>query len=70
MMAVGMSATTIDPVALVDGLEPDAIRWRIAELDRQSRALRVLLRAAVARERNKQHPQAAGQSQRREIADA
>jgi hypothetical protein len=35
----------------VDSLEPDAIRTRIAELDRQSRALRVLLRAAVARER-------------------
>jgi hypothetical protein len=40
-----------DPVVLVDQLEPEAIRQRIAELDRQSRALRVLLRAAVARER-------------------
>jgi hypothetical protein len=40
-----------DPVTLVDRLEPDAIRERLVELDRQSRALRVLLRAAVARER-------------------
>ena len=40
-----------DPVALVDSLQPDAIRGRLAELERQSRALRVLLRSAVARER-------------------
>ncbi|HEX5271457.1 MAG TPA: hypothetical protein VFW33_13265 [Gemmataceae bacterium] len=48
-----MSTTALlpDPVAMVDSLEPDAIRARLADLDRQSRALRVLLRAAVARER-------------------
>jgi hypothetical protein len=47
--------TTIpDPVALVDQLEPDALRAQLAELDRQSRALRVLLRAAIARERRAQ----------------
>ncbi len=46
-----MDTTTADPVALVDALEPDAIRSRLADLDRQSRALRVLLRAAIARER-------------------
>jgi hypothetical protein len=46
-----MNASTTDPVALVDALEPDVIRERIADLDRQIRALRVLLRAAVARER-------------------
>jgi hypothetical protein len=45
-----MTAIT-DPVAMIDQLEPDAIRQRIADLDRQSRALRVLLRAAIARER-------------------
>jgi hypothetical protein len=45
-----MEAIT-DPVALVDSLQPDAIRGRLAELERQSRALRVLLRTAVARER-------------------
>ena len=43
--------TTNDPVALVDSLEPKALRSRIEELDRQTRALRVLLRAAIARER-------------------
>jgi hypothetical protein len=46
--------TIIDPVALVDRLEPDAIRERLGELDRQVRALRVLLRAAIARERRAQ----------------
>jgi hypothetical protein len=43
--------TITDPVTLVDRLEPEAIRQRLADLDRQSRALRVLLRAAVTRER-------------------
>jgi hypothetical protein len=43
--------TIIDPVALIDRLEPDLIRERLTELDRQTRALRVLLRAAIARER-------------------
>ncbi len=47
------TAATIltDPVAIVDSLEPDDLRERIAGLDRRSRALRVLLRAVVARER-------------------
>jgi hypothetical protein len=40
-----------DPVALIEGLESRTIRERLADLDEQSRALRVLLRAAVARER-------------------
>ena len=42
---------TTEPVALVDQLQPDAIRARLVERDRQARALRVLPRAAVARER-------------------
>jgi hypothetical protein len=42
---------TTDPVLFLDQLQPDAIRERLVELERQSRALRVLLRAAVARER-------------------
>lgn len=42
---------TADPVALIEHLEPDALRRQIAELDRQRRALVILLRAAVARER-------------------
>jgi hypothetical protein len=43
--------TIIDPVALVDQLKPDAIRERLSELDRQTRVLRLLLRAAIARAR-------------------
>jgi hypothetical protein len=46
-----MDALPIDPVTLVDRLEPEALRERLRDLDRQSRAIRVLLRAAVARER-------------------
>lgn len=38
-----------DPVELVDRLDAETIRTRLADLDRQSRALRVLLRAAVTR---------------------
>ncbi len=45
-----MDATT-DPVNLVDNLDPDALRQRLRELERQQRAVRVLLRAAVAREK-------------------
>jgi hypothetical protein len=48
-----METEAPDPVALVDGLDAAAIRARIAELERQGRALRVLLRAAVARERRR-----------------
>jgi hypothetical protein len=40
---------TIDPVHIVDRLDAAYIRARLSELDRQQRALRVLLRAAVAR---------------------
>jgi hypothetical protein len=46
-----MEVITANPAALIETLEPDQIRYQIAELDRQQRALRVLLRAAVARER-------------------
>jgi hypothetical protein len=47
-----MTGTTVDPIAIVDGLDAETIRLHLAELERQSRALRVLLRAAVARERH------------------
>jgi hypothetical protein len=57
-----IAAQIADPVALVDSLEPVAIRDRLAELDRQSRALRVLLRAAVARERQTRRRLAAAAS--------
>jgi hypothetical protein len=42
---------TIDPIAVVERLSPSILRQRITELDRQRRALAILLRAAVARER-------------------
>jgi hypothetical protein len=48
-----MDTTTLpaDPAALIENLDAEAIRDRLAELDRQTRALRVLLRSAVARQR-------------------
>jgi hypothetical protein len=42
---------TSDPAALIESLNPQTIRERLAELDRQVRALRVLLRSALARQR-------------------
>ncbi len=66
-----MDTATADPVAMVDALNPDAIRSRLVELDRQSRALRVLLRAAVARERALDHkPSTADAALRQEVARA
>jgi phage shock protein A len=43
-----------DPCRLIESLDPDALRDRIAELDRQITALRVLLRSALARHRHRQ----------------
>ena len=40
-----------DPAAIVDALDPEAIRAQLADLDRRADALRVLLRAALARRR-------------------
>ncbi|HEY7313306.1 MAG TPA: hypothetical protein VH643_28410 [Gemmataceae bacterium] len=42
---------TLNTAALVESLDAEAIRDQLAELDRQSRALRVLLRSAQARQR-------------------
>jgi hypothetical protein len=42
------------PLDLVEQLDPDKIRQQLTDLDRQSRALRVLLRAALARRRGQQ----------------
>jgi hypothetical protein len=39
------------PADLIDRLDPGAIRERLEDLDRQAAALRVLLRAALARRR-------------------
>jgi hypothetical protein len=41
-----------NPVELVESLVADEIRQRLIELDHQERALRVLLKAAVAREKH------------------
>lgn len=43
--------TTSTPTAIVNSLNPDEIRERLDELDREASALRVLLRAAIARQR-------------------
>jgi len=42
-----------DPTALLDALNPDQIVQRLQDLDAESRALRVLLRAARSRERSR-----------------
>jgi hypothetical protein len=52
----GETLPSTDPVALVESLEPGVLRTRIAELDRQARALKILLRAAVAREKRRTAP--------------
>ena len=45
------AAPAPDPVALVDSLDADTIRAQMAALDERRRALSVLLRAALVRER-------------------
>jgi hypothetical protein len=42
---------TTDPLALLDRLSAEEIRNRIDRLDAEQRALRVLLRSVLARER-------------------
>jgi hypothetical protein len=49
--------TPPDAVALIEALDPDELRAELRELDKRSRALRVLLRAAVARERRRERPE-------------
>jgi hypothetical protein len=46
------SVMTPDAASIIDGLDPAALRRQLAELERQQRAVRVLLRAAVAREKS------------------
>jgi hypothetical protein len=48
-----MDPVVTDPVALVDQLNVETLRGRLAELGAQEHALRVLLRAAPARERGR-----------------
>jgi hypothetical protein len=45
---------TVDPVSVIDSLDPNELRERLHELDRQQPALRVLLRAALARQRDRE----------------
>ena len=40
-----------DPISLIESLDPSELRSRLELLDRQQSALRVLLRAALARQR-------------------
>jgi hypothetical protein len=42
-----------DAVSLIEQLDPAALRRQIAELERRRRALGVLLKAAIARERQR-----------------
>ena len=42
-------AATPDAIALLEALDPDQLVGRLQELERESRALRVLLRAVRAR---------------------
>jgi hypothetical protein len=49
-----------DAVTLIDNLDPGALRRQLLDLERQRRAVRVLLRAAVAREKAAQTRKDAG----------
>jgi hypothetical protein len=58
--------STTDTLAIVERLDPDAIRSALADLDRRSQALRVLLRAAVARRRGQSSRPGTGIGRRQE----
>ena len=57
-MVVNESNT--DPLIVLDSLDAIAIRRQLAELDSRARALRVLLRAAIARERHRHRDEPKG----------
>jgi hypothetical protein len=67
-MIGGMATQTTPPdlMALVETLDPDEIRRELDDLDRRSRALRVLLRSAVARQRSARDRDTSG---RREVSE-
>ena len=48
------TSNAIDPATLVATLDPDAIANRLEALDDEAAALRILLRAAKARQRRQQ----------------
>jgi len=58
-----MDLTT--PLQLIEQLDPDIIRGELARLSQQEDALRVLLRAALARRRTEQE-----RAERQEVARA
>lgn len=47
----GSMENTNDPTRLIESLDAGELRQRLRDLDHQQRALRVLLRAALARDR-------------------
>ena len=55
-------SSSLDPAKLIANLDPDAIRSRLADLDAEESALRVLLRAALARRRGRDKPADDGRS--------
>lgn len=63
--------TVVNPSDLIDSLDPKPLRARLEELDRQRSALRVLLRAALARQRKARsgNPSRQGKKQGEEEAD-
>jgi hypothetical protein len=63
-MSTATSPPLPDPVSVLKALNAEAIRARLAELDAEASALRVLLRSARARE------QALRRQRREEVADA
>lgn len=48
--------TLVDPVAVVEQLDADVIAARLDALDREAAALRVLYKAAKAKERRRSRP--------------
>jgi hypothetical protein len=50
-----MNATIDNPADLIASLDPEQLTRRLAELAREQSALRVLLRAARARQRQERH---------------
>jgi hypothetical protein len=56
---MSVTAALPDPDALIDQLDPDAIRGRLAEMERKRSAWLVLLRAALARRRGERQLPAA-----------
>jgi hypothetical protein len=50
MPAAATYSARTDPLALIEGLDPEQIRRELEDLDGRARALRVLLRSALARQ--------------------